>query len=85
MPKTFSGVVDGPDAENESVSLSVRKISNGYLVSESHSKGSDYTYSENFSPTKPNLAVPSAQAETPRRTDSMARAVAMLNSTTKRS
>jgi len=40
---------------NESCSVNVRKIDNGYIVSESRCKGNEYSHSETFSRTKPDL------------------------------
>lgn len=42
-------------SEEESCSISVSKISNGYLVRESRCSNGNYTSSERFSPTKPDL------------------------------
>jgi hypothetical protein len=46
---------DSPNDGNESCSVNVRKIDNGYIVSESRCKGSEYSHSEKFSKTKPDL------------------------------
>lgn len=44
-----------PMPMNESHSVSVRKIDNGFIVSKSSSTPSGYKCSETFSPTKPKL------------------------------
>lgn len=46
--------------ESEYASVSVRKISNGYLVSESTSGPRGYKQTERFSPTKPKITMPVA-------------------------
>ncbi len=75
--------VSGPDSENESVSISARKIDNGYIVCESRSKGSDYTYSETFTDTKPNLSPMATAPKAEARPNPMQRAVEMMGSALK--
>lgn len=76
------GTINGPDSENESVSVNVRKIDNGYVISESRCKGSDYTYNERFTAEKPDIASPVPKPMAPSAPDSMAKAVSLLNSAT---
>lgn len=47
-----------PMPMSESVSVSVRKIDNGYIVSRSRSDAKGYSCTETFSPTKPRLDLP---------------------------
>lgn len=54
-PKPMS--VSPSRSQNERVSVSARKIENGYLVCESRSSDKGYTDREYFSPTKPKLSV----------------------------
>ncbi len=49
--------------ESEYASVSVRKIANGYLISESKSGPKGYTSSDRYSPTKPKITMPSAAAK----------------------
>jgi hypothetical protein len=57
MRKTRKTVkaVPMPASMNEEVSMSVGKISNGYLIRETRSNGNDYKSTETYSPTKPVL------------------------------
>jgi len=43
------------DKENEYVSVSVRKIENGYIKTTSKSEGGSYTSSEEFCEAKPSM------------------------------
>lgn len=45
------------DTENESVTVSVRKIENGYVKTTSRSEGGSYTCNEEFSETKPEVSI----------------------------
>lgn len=54
--------------KNESISVSTRKIDNGYIVSRSRSSDDSYECSESYSPTKPDISLTGkakAQAEGP--------------------
>lgn len=44
------------DRENESVTVSVRQIENGYVKTVSKSEGGTYTCHEEFSETKPDVS-----------------------------
>lgn len=44
------------DRENESVTVSVRRIENGFVKTVSKSEGGNYTCHEEFSETKPDMA-----------------------------
>jgi hypothetical protein len=50
-----SAPCDVAASDNDSCSVSVRKIDNGYIVSESRCKGNEYSHSEKFSKTKPDI------------------------------
>lgn len=57
--------------ENETRTVSVRRIDNGYVTCETHYKGNEYTSREEFSTEKPVLvnesrATPNAGRETMR-------------------
>lgn len=60
-PKGSMRVVPVP--ESEYASVSVRKIANGYLISESTSGPKGYKQTERFSPTKPKITMPSAASK----------------------
>lgn len=45
--------------ESQYASVSVRKISNGYLISESTEGPKGYKHTERFSPSKPKITMPS--------------------------
>lgn len=46
--------------DRQYASVSVRKISNGYLICESQEGPGGYKSTERFSPTKPKITMPSA-------------------------
>lgn len=48
--------------ESQYASVSVRKIDNGYIVSESMNGPRGYKCTERFSPTKPKITMPTASA-----------------------
>lgn len=51
------------DRENESVTVSVRRIENGFVKTVSKSEGGNYTCHEEFSETKPDIsAAPTERA-----------------------
>lgn len=76
MPKSRATVTSMPMSDGEHMSVSVRKIFNGYIKSTSKSSGDQYTHEEEFSPTPPTLG-----KEPPKSTDSgmMAKAIECLN------
>ena len=45
----------GPLAENERVSVSVRRIDNGYIVDTSRDLDGEYSCKQEFTPEKPDL------------------------------
>lgn len=47
--------------QSQYASVSVRKIENGYLICESTSGPKGYKQSERFSPTKPQITMPSTK------------------------
>lgn len=49
-----------PVPDTQYGSVSVRKISNGYVISESTEGPKGYRHSETFSATKPKITMPSA-------------------------
>lgn len=62
---------NAPMSENESRTVSVRRIDNGYVTCETHYKGNECTSREEYSPTKPVLtdesrSTPNAGRETMR-------------------
>lgn len=58
MAKSKPCSVDTP----EHVSVSVRKIDNGYIMSHSHSKNGEYKSRETYHATKPKLDVATGKA-----------------------
>lgn len=48
--------------ESQYASVNVRKISNGYLISQSHEGKGGYKHTETFSPTKPKITMPVVSA-----------------------
>lgn len=44
-------------ASSGEASLSIRKIANGYIISESRTVRGKYTHTERFSPTKPKIEI----------------------------
>ena len=52
--------VRAPSGEHRSVSVSSRKIDNGYIIREEHFGDGDYKSCERFSPTKPTFEVRSS-------------------------
>lgn len=69
-----------PSSESESVSSSVRKISNGYLVNTTRCGDGGYQYSERYSQEKPVIvdSFDVAEGASPDSSNSMARAKAYL-------
>lgn len=74
MPKKTRGLNDtaaiqsmpiDPVQKNESMSLSIRKISNGYITSEHSSKDGLYESSETFSHEPPGSMSDDAGADSP--------------------
>ncbi len=51
-----------PASKDEHVSISVRKIDNGYVARHSHSSPQGYTEREVYHATKPKIAMPAAPA-----------------------
>lgn len=76
MAKT--SLAGGPMSDNESMSVSVRKIDNGYVVSRSRSTGDSYECTEEYTAVKPTLAADGGGA-TSVGPSSMKRAVDILN------
>lgn len=70
-------ILNGPDSENESISISVEKIDNGYITTESRWDGKNYESNRVFSEVKPKLGTSTAKPVA--KSNSMARAVAVLN------
>lgn len=67
-------------SENESVSISARKIANGYVVCTSASGPGGYNYKEEYSETKPNIGVDGrSRVDALPQTSSLKRAVESLN------
>lgn len=58
--KSNSAEVARPSSDHESVHVSVRKISNGYLMSQSHDGPKGYKSTETYHPTKPKIQTPAA-------------------------
>lgn len=54
-----------PASRDQSVHVSVKKISNGYVVSQSKDTPRGYSHTETFHATKPKMAV--SVASTPKR------------------
>lgn len=55
---TLAAMPIGPDCdEHSSVSVSCRKIDNGFIVSRSECRNGEYKHSEEFSKDKPDLEV----------------------------
>lgn len=48
---------------NSDVSVNVRKIANGYVISKSSTSGGDYSCTEHFSEAKPTVTVPEVQMQ----------------------
>ncbi len=51
-----------PMVDRQYASVSVRKIDNGFIISESHEGPKGYSHKERFSPTKPTITMPLADA-----------------------
>lgn len=51
-----------PMPDRQSVSVSVRKIKNGYVISKSQDGPKGYSYTEEFTPTRPKLEIPTTTA-----------------------
>ena len=50
-------------SNSDSVSISTRKVENGYIVTESRSTGDDYSCREFFTETKPTLSASSGMGD----------------------
>lgn len=59
-PKAATKNVAMPTSRDEHVSMNVRKISNGFVVSHSHEGPHGYKHTETFHPTKPKIEVKAA-------------------------
>lgn len=64
-----------PEGKHESVSVSTRKIDNGYIVSRSRSTDDSYECSETYSATKPNLEVGGAKRAAPEAPSALRQAI----------
>lgn len=53
--------IPGPSRDNERYSVSTEKISNGFLIHESHSSGNKWTEKTTYSATRPKMSIPSAK------------------------
>ena len=58
--KVMGAVLAGPGLD-EHMSMSVRKIKNGFIVHHSRSGPKGYTSHEEYHPTKPKIAMPVAK------------------------
>lgn len=66
-------------SENTSVSVSARKIDNGYIVTRSRSDSRGYSCKEEYSATAPDLGVePEESRESPDRGSSLKAAIAAI-------
>lgn len=53
----------GELGNDTSLSVSTRKITNGFVTSESRTGNGEYTYKETYSPTAPSLSVKDEKAQ----------------------
>lgn len=65
--------------QHESVSVSTRKIDNGYVVCKSESRDGEYKYSESFQETRPNLMEDRSTNANPDGSGAMSAAVKFMN------
>jgi len=55
--KTDAPVLASRPSRDQHLSMSVRKIANGYIVSKSETRGDKYTSRETFTPTMPKISI----------------------------
>lgn len=63
MAKAKSKAIEAPTSTREHTSVSVEKISNGYLVRTSRSDGNGYKETTAFHPKKPQVSIPVTPAK----------------------
>jgi hypothetical protein len=79
MAKTPSNLMVAPGNSEESVSTTIRKIDNGYIVRRSRSTDTDYESSESYTRERPMIGPEPQIDQKPTQPTNMRKAIDVLN------